>query len=319
MLKKTPVKTPWSVAAPSWVVPGSVADNQRFLAPHFPEIGLYFLQAGPCLDYGPDDLPGHKDGLSHHVHLPLDLPWNRGAAAVFDLTLSLEAKIAHLDPWGYVLHPPTGPGGAALLAHFAGLWRDSGRDPAAILLENTEDAGPGDLWPAAADLGLSVCLDLGHMLAYGHERLLVLPGLFERLRMLHVYAPRDPVRDRDLRGGHKHRGLGLLDDAGREILRTLLSALSPGGTVVLEVFSPEELGDSWRALALAAGLPESAGPIESAGSAGPVGQAVSDTPVGPAVSAEGGRPGGPVGPLGPGGPARPANRDRETGRDRARP
>jgi len=244
---------PPRLAVPSCILPAGAAENCDALAPHFSEVGLYFLELGPCLAYGEKDLPAPRKGLRHHVHLPLDLPWERGAEAAFEAVMRLCDKTARLSPWGFVLHPPHGAypqANAEALCSFAARWRAAGLSPRDILLENVESAGAEALWPVARDLDFGLCLDLGHMLAYAQESILDLPGVFSRTRMLHVYAPYDFVNpgDRDLVGkGHRHRALTALDEAGRRLLKAMLDNISRETVIVHEVFSEA---------ALAAGLPE---------------------------------------------------------------
>ncbi len=67
------------LAAPSWVMPGTVATNCAFLATRVDEVGLLFFEHQSALAYGPEDLPPSlaELPLTWHVHLPLDLPMHR--------------------------------------------------------------------------------------------------------------------------------------------------------------------------------------------------------------------------------------------------
>ncbi len=252
MSRNSTTSLPWRTAAPSWVIPGTPAENRAFLGRRFADIGLYFLESHPCLAYAPKDLPEDDGRTTYHVHLPLDLPWESGATAVFDLAARLLGKVAHLRPWGFVLHPPRLPG---LLAEFMDLWRGGGRNPADILLENVEEAGPQVLWPAARDLGAGLCLDVGHMLAFGQTSLLAMPGIFEQTRLVHAYAPYDPRNERDAarwrlpEREHRHRTLAALDREGRDALRTTLAGIGPEAVVMFEVFDAEALSESEAAFA----------------------------------------------------------------------
>ena len=70
------------LAAPSFVLPGTVAANARFLAHKVDEVALCFFEARACLAYGPEDLPPDLADLPlrWHVHLPVDQPWPARAA-----------------------------------------------------------------------------------------------------------------------------------------------------------------------------------------------------------------------------------------------
>ncbi|MDP3428492.1 MAG: cobamide remodeling phosphodiesterase CbiR [Humidesulfovibrio sp.] len=237
---------PWSLAAPSCVLPADVATNCTALAQHFPELGLCFFETRACLAYTEADLPESLRSLPvrWHMHLPLDLPWDHGPATVAGTILALAEKVAGLAPWGYVLHPPHEPGGQRAgepeqLRCLALALAEGGLRPESLLVENIRGRDLEAMWPVVRELGLGVCLDLGHMLERGQEDFLALPGLWDHTRMLHLNAP-DEARP------GRHAALDRLDAAGRALLRRMLSSFAPGGSVVLELFSPGELFDSLR-------------------------------------------------------------------------
>lgn len=240
---------PITVAAPSFISPGTVAHNCALIDGLFPEMALCLFETAACLRYGDhnaDDLPADPSSLSlsFHAHLPLDLPWDEGPAAAARAALGVAAAVDRLGPHSYVLHPPATPGE---LEAFTRAWAEAGRAPGALLLENirgndlrallpalqhlTGPSSPGaDAAPAGPGPGL--CLDLGHMMAY-EQSFLVDTVDWARVRMLHVNAPQP--------GGSKHLPLDQLDAAGRALLRRLLERLAPGAVVTLEVFDERGL------------------------------------------------------------------------------
>jgi len=236
--EKSNVTFPFTVAAPSFVIPAGAAENSRFLANYFPEICLLFFETEACLNYTDFDLPPDLADLpvSWQVHLPLDLPWELGLDTVWDKLSRLMDKVAYLSPNAWVLHPPTMPD---MLLPLADKLRGAGIDPASILLENVEESDLAAMWEESLAGGYSHCLDLGHILAYDQHSLLDLPGLWESVKMLHVYAP--------INGG-RHTGLGNLDDSGKEILRDMLNNFR-GETVTLEIFDEKEIFQSLELLA----------------------------------------------------------------------
>ena len=213
------------LAAPSCVIPDRVGPNCRRLSSLVGEVGIMLLETGGCLDYDERDLPGDLPalGLSYHAHLPLDLPWEKGPKAVAEAISALEQKIAFLCPRGYVLHPPAPGQLSGLLTHRPDL-------ASRLWLENTAQCDLVGLWDELLALNLGVCLDVGHMVSYGQEGILSLPGFYERVRILHVYGGESP-------GGHA--GLGRLPDPG--LLQDILGRVRNDLTLVVEIFSLEEL------------------------------------------------------------------------------
>jgi len=216
------------LAAPSCVIPDRVGPNCRALSTMVGEVALMLLETRGCLDYDELDLPLNLPelGLTYHAHLPLDLPWRDGPAAVGDAIFALEQKIAFLQPRGYVLHPPEPGNLSALLRHRPAL-------SSMLWLENTREGDLSGIWNEIRAHGLGVCLDVGHMVSYGQDSLMSLPGFFERVRILHIYGG-------ESRRGHA--GLDQLPDPG--LLRDILLRVGEDTTLVVEIFSLEELGRS---------------------------------------------------------------------------
>lgn len=112
----------FKLAAPSWVIPGTVADNCHFLSGKVDEVALLFFETESCLAYSEHDLPAvlNETGLSFHIHHPLDLPWHKGGTRVAEIVLALSEKASHLNPVAHVVHPPPAGGRAkVLIAEFA--------------------------------------------------------------------------------------------------------------------------------------------------------------------------------------------------------
>lgn len=183
------------LAAPSFVLPGTVAENARFLSGKINEIGLCFFETRACLEYGETDLARDLGALPlrWHVHLPADLPWPGGGSAnasqAAAAALAVFRKAAFLRPRLAVLHPPEGsPARQRRLLHdFATRWQAA--SPVPLLLENIDccdltGLGRGFL----PEHGLGVCLDVGHLLGYAQCRLASsdLPG---QAALIHWSAP----------------------------------------------------------------------------------------------------------------------------------
>jgi hypothetical protein len=220
------------LAAPSCVIPDRVGPNCRALSPLVGEVALMLLETAGCLDYDQRDLPADLPtlNLAYHAHLPLDLPWSDGPKAVAKAISGLEQKIAFLVPRGYVLHPPA-PG------QLVGLLRERPDLASMLWLENTGQSDLTEIWDELTTLGLNVCLDVGHMVSYGQEGIMSLPGFFDRVRILHVYGAESK---------QGHAGLGHLPDPG--LLRDILRRVRGDETLVVEIFSLDELERSLNLL-----------------------------------------------------------------------
>jgi len=216
---------PFRLAAPSFVLPAGVAENSRYLSRYFPEIALLFFETEACLAYGDEDLPPDLADLdcAWHVHMPLDLPWEKGLDTTWQKIDGLLAKAAYLAPHAYVLHPPPIPD---VLGPLAARLRNRGVDPAQFLVENIRGHNLPPLWDEIVANGFSICLDIGHILAYGQQSLFELPGLWDRVRMLHIYGAERKM---------KHCSLAELDEQGQALLQSMIKKTTDV-TITLELF-----------------------------------------------------------------------------------
>ncbi|WP_171267847.1 cobamide remodeling phosphodiesterase CbiR [Oceanidesulfovibrio marinus] len=214
------------IAAPSFVIPGTVPENCAFLEPLVDEVALCFFETAACLEYGEADMPAYlaNHALSYHVHLPLDLP--ETPAGLHSVLPDLVRKALYLAPRFWVLHPPKTP---ALLEAAVAALAEAGIAPRDILLENVGEPPIAPLLSLAYDLDMGFCLDTGHLLRLGERELLKEPLLLERTRCIHACAP-DPA------GSGRHYPLDTLDHAGLGLLDSLLAGAGGLETVVLELF-----------------------------------------------------------------------------------
>jgi hypothetical protein len=218
------------LALPSWVFPGSLADNCRFLAGRADDAGLLFLETSSSLAYGREDIPGDlgRLPLRFHVHLPLDLPWETPLEAA-RICCALWEKISCLRPVRAVLHPPPqGRGEVKTLTGFLRAVAARGVSPGIFLLENVRENDLCSLVPLAFDYDLRFCLDMGHILAYRQEKLLGAGDLLARTELLHFSAPGPD--------GDAHLPLTALDASGAALARRLLRAAPQRAVIMLEMF-----------------------------------------------------------------------------------
>ena len=247
----------YRLAAPSWVIPGSLNENCRFLASKVDEVGLLFMETEACLQYGPEDLPASLADLplSYHVHLPVDLPMRDGPATAAAICYALLKKTAFLAEAGSViqgekmphlravLHPPVEdpaqPGKAAeQLDTFVRAFADMGGNPSLLLLENIRGNNLLRHFDLLRTHRMGICLDLGHALAFGQDDLLEersLPGL---LGMVHLSAPGKGA------SAGRHMPLTTLNREESAKGTRLCSMLPHGKVIVLELFDWTQVRDS---------------------------------------------------------------------------
>lgn len=245
------------LAAPSWVISGTLSENCDFLATRVDEVGLLFMESEACLNYGPEALPPWLANLplTFHVHLPVDLPMLEDPARAANICFALLRKTAFLAKGGgegngqnmphlrAVLHPPgedpARPGRASCqLDAFLRIFENMGGDPSLLMLENIEGNDLLRHLELVEIYSMSICLDLGHALAYGQKSLLENPALPELLGMLHLCAPGPGASP------GKHMPLAALDQRGREKAAHLCALLPPGEVIMVELFDWSQIQDS---------------------------------------------------------------------------
>ena len=234
-------------AAPSFVFPGSVAENARFLAGRVAEVALCLFENAACLAYTENDLPPDLRDLPlrWHVHLPFDLPWpdSPGAAAcrpALDNVQRLMDKIARLAPHCAVMHAPPGclDTRQKLLRHAGRFWREHQDIP--LLLENTRDCDVRELGEGfLEEAGLGFCLDVGHLLGYAQHALRK-SSLPSRASLIHWSAPC---------GRDAHAALTRFSPEELTLLAELTPRLSAQAAHLLEIFCWQALEESLPVLA----------------------------------------------------------------------
>lgn len=229
------------LALPSWVIPGSIAENACFLAEKkqtgVREIGLCLFESAACLTYGNTELPQDLNalGFSWHAHLPFDL-FEKGPDQAAAIATELMRKVAFLDVRRAVLHPPAK---AQDLERFARTWEQAGQNMADLLLENTSDAPLPLVSELAQQTGCGLCLDIGHAFAEsrhggkaGPKFAQTLEHVACRARIVHMNAP-EPARSTS----GKHYPLTTFNSQEKDLVRQALAALQPECVIMLELFS----------------------------------------------------------------------------------
>ncbi|BBO72287.1 hypothetical protein DSCA_62170 [Desulfosarcina alkanivorans] len=239
---------PFSMACPSFVYPAGYTDNVRHLAPFVDEIELLFFESRFA-----DSLPSRSmirelaqlarnGGITYNVHLPTDIRVGHRDAgvrqtAVDVLTRTID-RCAPLDPTTFTLHlerDRSEPDDRRWQAHTAESLEAvlaNGIPRRCISVENLgydfELAAP-----VVEKLDLSVCMDLGHLMAHNKAITAFFDRWRDRITIFHLHGV-DGARD--------HLPLDRLSTARMVRVLELLDRFC--GVVSLEVFSFEALNAS---------------------------------------------------------------------------
>lgn len=248
---------PFRLGTTSFILFDDYLPNVRHLAPTVDDIELLFTDPSDEALPGPAAMQEIRrladlSSLSLTVHLPYDRDLGEAddatrGNALRDLVRVVEKSRA-LEPFAWVLHPfcewhhfgPGGPPGEWMDRFSASIDRllDTGIPPESLCLENLRP-GFNPLEGLMAAKGLSVCLDVGHMVFYGHDLDDFLGRYGSRIRLIHLHGIRD---------GKDHCGLAFLE---RPVLEKMMAFLDDGGVqrvVTLEVFGQQDLDESLRVM-----------------------------------------------------------------------
>lgn len=252
-------KYPFRLGTTSFILPADMLTNVRYLAPKVDDIELLVFESDEMAEL-PDvhvlrelEQIGKESGLTYTVHLPLDI-WlgdadSKERERSINRCLRTIAGMAVIGPVAWILHcnragrskariEPDSDWVAMTDASLSRLL-ESGVSPGTICIE-TLDASFPLLEPVIEKFGLSICLDIGHLILYR----LPVEGYIDK------YLGRSPVIH--LHGvieGKDHKDISGIDDA---VLAKLFSAIKSGGmrdrVVTLEVFSEKDLAASVKKL-----------------------------------------------------------------------
>lgn len=237
----------------SYIYPADLITNVRRLAGSVMDIELVIFE---CDEYG-SNLPdndtieeliqlGTQSDMTYTVHLPLDLrladddPQVEKAVRVIRCT-------NRLSPHGFIVHLDGAEGGEALslprwtencLRSLEILIEEIG-DAEKLCAENLDDQSAERLDAVLERIGVSCCVDVGHLWKQGLDPASYLERWLPRARVVHLHGI----------GSRDHKRLSLipqerLDDVVCRIQRNF------SGVVTLEVFDKDDLDDSLQAFRL---------------------------------------------------------------------
>ncbi len=239
---------PFSLACPSFVYPAGYLDNVRHLSPFVDEIELLFFESR-----FKDSLPtpalirelvqqARYNQITYNVHLPTDIYLGHRDAGLRQSAVEalkrLIDRCAPLNPTAFTLHLNRNPfepdnrqwqarSAASLEAILA-----AGIPSRRISVENL--AGDLDhVAPVIEGLDLSVCMDMGHLMAHDVDMTTFFNRWRERITVAHLHGV---ARARD------HLSLDRLSSDRMHDVVEVLRQFS--GVMSLEVFSFQALNTS---------------------------------------------------------------------------
>lgn len=243
---------PFRLGTTSYILPDAIVPNIRFTGPFVDEVELVLFESRFA-----DNLPTCKEieelsslareyNLSYNVHLPTDVflghPDSEIRLQACDTILRFYERTLPLHPTLYVLHLEKNPPGDTehdntsdwqgnLLYSLENLL-DRGMQRNLLGIENI--AYPFQwIYPLIRELGLSICLDIGHLLVQQEELTAYIEAYGEEIAMLHLHG----VADRK-----DHRSLQEISHNDWHAISEFL--INYRGGVSLEVFSLEDLTTS---------------------------------------------------------------------------
>jgi sugar phosphate isomerase/epimerase len=216
---------PFRLGTTSYIIPDDLVPNVTFLADKIDDVELVLFESDEISNLPDQDVIetlialAEACDLTYTVHLPLDIDLGSREATARRRSVEKCRRVIYLteplQPFAYLLHLPG---------------RRNGRDPADDLTSWTTaleesirqllDNGPAPetfcaetlaypyehVWDLVQRHGLSVCLDIGHILLSGYDLAAYLDIYLPRCRVVHLHGIREGKDHRDI-GGLAHHDL----------------------------------------------------------------------------------------------------------------
>lgn len=241
----------------SYIVPDEILPNVRFLSDKVDDIELVLFESEEISNIPNADTIkeltelAHEHDLTYTVHLPLDAYLGHGDESVrkdsVGKCLRIIERTMPLEPFSFVLHfhgDERGEKPSDDIARWKAQHRASVTEllqlvPGEMIAVETLDYPFGLVEDIVADLGLSVCLDVGHLLRCGYD-----PGIHQTrygpsTSVFHLHGLEDGVDHRDLSFMAGDVLAGILDSASKRGAKSV---------VTLEVFSEYDFDRSVETL-----------------------------------------------------------------------
>lgn len=238
---------PFKLATTSFIYPDNILPNVRMLSPFVDEIELILFESRRESLPTPQDILelariGEAENLTYNVHLPLDISIadpdsGKGETAiramhqVMDLTNSLNPST-----WTLHLTCDEVANGQESLEKWQGRAKERlekflspGYPEARISIENLSQPFEWTA-PLIYDLGLSICMDVGHLMTNGFDAEAFYRQYQERITIIHLSG---------VENGKDHLGLDRMEPSRLESLMDILKGFT--GVLCLEIFSYDDL------------------------------------------------------------------------------
>ncbi len=242
---------PFRLGTTSYIIPADIIPNIEMLASRVDDIELVLFESDEQSNYpGPETIQAltalaEANDLSYTVHLPLDI--QLGSSNEEERSESVQkclravARTGPLQPFAYILHfngQDHGPVPSPDLAQWiSGLNRSIAEFSAAglpmqrLCIESLDY--PYELIePIVIEHGLSICLDIGHILVNDQPFQAYLDRYLDRCRVIHLHGIRD---------GKDHRDISLISKNYLSLLFEQLKKNQRERVVTLELFSRTDL------------------------------------------------------------------------------
>jgi sugar phosphate isomerase/epimerase len=248
-LPKLKKRFPFRLATSSYILPAEILPNVLFLGRCFDEIELVLFESG-----FESNLPTPEEvremarvasdlDITYNVHIPADLFFGDPAPALrhrfCKTAFSFYERTLPLDPTSYILHldsrradrtvEPDESAWCDRIGDSLQIMEAMGIDLRRMAAENLEYPLQR-IAPFVEAFDMSFCLDIGHLLRYGHDTEEQISKFLSKCSMVHLHG---------VDNGKDHLGLEFIPPAEWRIICKALSDYRGGASI--EVFSLSDL------------------------------------------------------------------------------
>lgn len=248
---------PFRLGTTSYIIPDDIVPNVKYLADKVDDIELVLFESDEVANIPSaevvselDALAGEND-LTYTVHLPLDI--HTGHAEESERCRSVEKcrriinRMTPLNPAAYVLHldgdkrggVPSGDIPRWQAQHHRSVSELAADTPPEKICIETLDYPYELVIEIVDELGLGICLDIGHLLLYGFDLNAHLEAYLPKTGVIHLHGINET--------GNDHRAISYLD---QKVLKGLWGYLTGSyrNILTLEIFGEKSFRKSIEAL-----------------------------------------------------------------------